>query len=245
MKPTFVRIAIVSWLVLGCGINHAWSQEPPKTSTVKIKFKAFDSNHPDERLNPADYASNIVRDPLTLKPQFLERVKISRPSKDAFDELEVSKGWLIEQLVIPIVHPTEDYNPAILTKVVSNAEMTIYPGASRSTDQFALNAYIAQMNAYKALLGQLLEEVEESGQFNREAVRRNLRDAFQRKLTNMSDLKARLKEPTPENIAAAAKVRDETLRLYGLTVPEQPQVMCPCVPYCQWIGRCSFFGRRR
>jgi hypothetical protein len=228
-------------LIVGmCALRGVHAQDDPPTSTINIRLKVFDTNAPSERLTPATVASNFVRDPVTRKAVFLENVPVERLKTDgAFDQLTVSKGWLVEKLVIQIVDARKVYNPAIVTKVVSNADMTIYPGASASTDEFSFNSYMAQMGAYQTLLAELLDEV---GAGERERVRASLRAAFVRQLTNMSDVKARLKRPTSEEFRSARKIRDEVLRLYGIaSVPEPSKVVSDC---CRAKRRLCMFRRR-
>jgi len=194
-------------------------------------------------------ASNFVRDPVTKKAEFLEAVEISRSEKEGLDELKVSKGWLIEQLLIQINDPEKEYNPAILTKVVSAADMTVYPGASKSTDPFAFQAYQAQMGAYRTLLLQLLEEV---NPLIRERVRDDLRAAFGNQLRNMGNLDRRLANAKPDELKTARKLRNEVLKLYGLAPvePDEPEntIAEPlsCQP-CQGFEPCRSPGlfRRR
>lgn len=189
---------------------------------ITIRFKVFDTNNPAKRLDPAAMAQNFVRDPVTKAAVFQDAVAVKRqPAAPNLDELIVQKGWLIEQLVIPVVDPLEVYNPAFVTKVVTNADMTLYPGASKSTDDFAFQAYMAQMTAYRSLLEQLLAETPPTSQSH---VRDVLRSAFDKQLRNMSDLNARLVanaliQPTEKQLASARQLRDEVLRLYGYKVP--------------------------
>lgn len=160
MESTLFRLAVALSAVIALTC-HADIAEAQDKGQVTVKFKIFDTNEPTKRLNPVPQAIAFLRNPVTLKGDLQERVNITRPMKDGLDELKVSKGWLIERLVIDVDDPEKDYNFAAITKVISAADMTIYPGASRSTDRFAFQAYIAQMGAYRALLAEVLEEVDE------------------------------------------------------------------------------------
>jgi uncharacterized protein (TIGR03000 family) len=196
-----------------------------KPETVGVRFKVFDSNAPTKVLKPVNQAINFVRDPVTKKPQLLEAVAITGPDKDGFYQLKVSKGWLIEQLVIQIDDPEKDYNPAIITKVVSAADMTLYPGASRSTDAFGIQAYLAQLGAYKTLMAELLDIVPEA---SRPQVRDNLKKAFQSQLLSMAKLDERLPDVKAEDLVAARKLLNQVFEAYGLPYTEEPALPAPC-----------------
>jgi uncharacterized protein (TIGR03000 family) len=213
-SPWF-SLLIASVLVLThCAIANGQAEQ-----TVKVRLKVFDSNDPSKALDVVKVASNFVRDPVTKKPQFLENVVIEGPDKAGFYELKVSKGWLIEQLVIQINDPVREYNPAIITKAVSAADMTFYPAASRSTDEFGFQAYVAQLAAYKTLIAEILDIVPEQ---THAAVAKQLREAFRKQLGSMSDLKARVPNATPDERLAARKQLQETLKAYGLPHAEDP-----------------------
>jgi hypothetical protein len=222
--------------VLAGQTSPALAQDAAK---ITVKFKIFDTNEPIKRLNPLKTASNFVRDPGTKKAEFLETVEITRPEKEGLDELKVSKGWLIEQLLIQIDDPEKEYNPAIITKIVSAADMTVYPGASKATDPFAFQAYQAQMGAYRTLLSQLLEEVDPS---IRERVRDDLRAAFGKQLRNMGEVDKRLANAKPDELEAARKLRNEVFKLYGLPPVEPDEadnVKLPAVIECQPCKPCQ------
>jgi hypothetical protein len=227
-KPSMLVAAVIC-----LAASHLGAQEK-----IAVKFKIFDTNVPTKALDPVRKANIFVRDPVTKKPTFLDAEDVKELA-DKFFEVRVAKGWLVEQMVIYVNDPQKDYNPAFLTKVVSAADMLVYPGASKSTDEFAFQAFLAQMSAYRAFLAQLLDEVEPS---LHERVRTNLRTAFETQLRNMGDIDRRLPRAKVEERNAAAKLRDEVFRLYGLLPPEQPaEQIVECFRLC---GRFGFFRRR-
>lgn len=228
----------------------ALSQEKkPAAAEVTVNFKIFDTNEPTRQLTPAKRAIVYARDRQTLKAFALAEPPIKGPSKDGFYEVRVQKGWLVEQLEISVVDGDKDYNPAVLTKVITSADMIVYPGASKSTDQFSFQEYLAQMGTYRALLAQLIEEADEPEKERRRTI---LREGFRTQLTRMADLEARLISADPEERKAAKKLANEVLKLYGLPYEEEPApppaylLVCPCPTYavCPPARRCWWGWRR-
>lgn len=234
-KPQFI------WgiLLLVVPISLSAQEKPDNPTDVVVRFKIFDTNKPTKQLTPAKRAIVYARDPGTLKAFPLSEPKIKGPDKDLFYEVSIPKGWLIEQLEITIVDGEKDYNPAVITKIVSAANMNVYPGASRSTDEFSFQAYIAQLGTYRALIGQLIEEVDDVEKERRRGV---LREEFRDQLKRMAEVEKRLKSATPNEKLTAQKLADEVLELYGLSspkVPESiPQIYYPLQPYPK---PCCFF----
>jgi len=220
----------------------AQEKDQPKTQVV-VKFKIFDANDPSKFLTPAKRAIVYARNPQTLKTFTLEEPPIKGPSKDGFYEVAIQKGYLVEQLEISIVDGDSDYSPAVLSKVITSADMLVYPGASKTTDKFSFQAYLAQMGVYRALLAQLIEDVDEQEKERRRTI---LREEFKVQLGRMSDVDARLLSNDPVEKEAAKKLAKEVLQLYGLMPPDAPMMadcdaLVPPQPYMP-RRRCCLFG---
>ena len=129
-----------------------------------------------------------------------------------------------------------DTNPAFITKVATADTMTIYPGASESTEIFSIANYTTQMALYKNLLNQLIEGADQA---QRENIRGTLRIAFKRQLENMANVERRLPDAKSEDVAAARRLAKEVLQLYGLLPPDSPPVVIieQCPPQ-----RCRLFS---
>jgi hypothetical protein len=168
--------------------------------------------------------------------------------KDGLYEVKVSPGWLIEELVIDIDDPEREYNPAIISKIVSKADMTVYPGASKSSEAFSFQAYTAQMSAYRAVITQLLEGVDATEQERRRNI---LKGLFSRQLVRMAEVDKRVNTDKPEERTAARKLANDVLKLYGLPHEEEPSSPLPYIivenPYVECVPdrRCRLFGRFR
>ena len=80
--------------------------------------------------------------------------------KDGFSEMQVAKGWLVEQIVIEINDPVKEYNPAIITKVVSADNMTLYPGVEGERAFCVPGLRRSVERQYRALATELLEDVD-------------------------------------------------------------------------------------
>lgn len=235
------------------GQGGATGQEPKE---VVIKFKVFDANKTKNPvpLKPAATANVFVRNPFNNKAQFLQSVKVTGPNdpKDGFYEMKISRGpsvedvWLVEQLVIEIDDPQKDYNPAIITKVVSADSMTLYPGASDSKDKFSFSSYVAQLSAYRALCAELLEEEGLAAEDRRQRLE-FLQRGFGKQLRQMEEVSRdpeRLLTRKATEITVAQQSVREVLKLYELLPPEPP---APSVEVIQFvpIHRCRLFGRIR
>lgn len=200
---------------------EAQPEPAQKGGKVAVKFKLFDTNNPqaEKPLQPRPVALLSVRDQTTKLPAFPTEVKVE-DAGDGFSQVLIDKDLLIEHLVIEVVGTR--YSPADVTKVVTRAPITIYPGVSDSTDQFSFSAFGAQMNSYKAIITDLNTALPG----RREDIRRLLGGKFKTQLENMQRAttdRARLLTTDPQEIAAAEKLAKETLVLYGLAAEEKAE----------------------
>jgi hypothetical protein len=215
----------------------------PAQEKVQIKFKVFDTNNPDSTdplpLRPLALLS--VRDKVTKLPAFPQDIPVARLG-DGFFQVEVDKNVLVEHLMIEIDNPR--YSPADIAKVITKAPITVYPGASNSEDAFSISAYGAQMNAYRAILTDLVTALPG----RRRDIQTLLGTKFRSQLENMArapGIPDRLLTNDPQEIATARRLADEVLKLYGLrpesapSLDNQPGVAlegcCPCCPEAMYI----------
>jgi uncharacterized protein (TIGR03000 family) len=240
MNARSFRLGVLSFaiLVLGGAVS---AQEPEK---ITIKFKLYDTNRPDEKdpIKPKSSALLTIRDQATKRPGFPRRIPVVALA-DQFWQVELEKNVLIEHLVIEA--ESTRYSPADLTKIVTRAPINLYPGVSDSLDQFSFSAFSAQMNTYRAIITDLNTALPG----RKEEIQKLLGAQFYTQLTNMeqaaSDPK-RLLTDIPEEIAAARKLANDVLVLYGLRA-ESPAPTAPCifVEYYPMFGPCHVRGWRR
>jgi hypothetical protein len=213
------------------------AQAQPATDEVTLQFKVYLANKPeDPPLDVADFGTIEYRN----KNLDLPNIKFDLPIKHSADktnEITVKKGVLIEQLVVQVLRP--DTNPAVVTKLVTADKMTLFPGASGAKEEFSIFSYLAQVNTYRGIFIEFVEQVPAD---QREGNRSNLLKAFGRQLEDMSDVNARLPKASDGEKAKALKAITEVVRLYK-NIPEPPQPKC-CVPYCYQYQGCWCRRRR-
>jgi hypothetical protein len=216
----------------------SYGQEP---ELITIKFKLYDTNKPDEKdpVKPKTTALLTIRDQATKKPAFPRRLEV-KPLPDGFWQVALEKNLLIEHLVIAA--DDNRYSPADVAKIITRAPMNLYPGVSDSLDQFSFSAFSAQMNTYRAIITDLNTAL--PGQ--KKEIREMLGAQFQAQLFNMEKAAydpRRLLTDIPEEIAAAKKLSEDVLVLYGLR-PEPTPPPPPCI-YIEYYPMAPFCGWRR
>jgi len=261
-------------LSAGVGLAHAngGGEQDDKDkkkddSKVTIFFKVFDANEPKtDPITPSPTAILSLRNQETKKAKYFGAVAIEKVKdgdhKD-FWQVKVNKGELIEHLVINLEGAR--YSPADLIKIVTRADMVLYPGTSSSVDKFSITAFMSQLNNYRAIITDLIAEFPDQ----REAIRLALGAAYRTQLTNLAeaaeiresqlnlpedDKRIRLATTDRKEIAAALRLADEVLKLYGLRPADAPSpgsekkedlkldtcneyIPCPC-------PRRGLFGRK-
>jgi hypothetical protein len=247
MRKSFFTMAVVAAAFAIVVVVGTASDVSAQVPDITIKFKAFDANQTKNPvpLVPATKANLFVR--FRNEARFLTAVDVVVSTTDkGFFEMKIPRGptvddvWLIEQLVIEIDDPRKDFNPAIITKVVAAANMTLYPGASKSTEKFSFLSYVAQLGAYQALGAELLKEqginsVERKGRLN------YLQKNFEHQLKEMEQVSLdpnKLLTSDSKEIAVARKLIKDVLQLYEL-IPADAAEACDCDH--DWIP----FERRR
>jgi hypothetical protein len=257
---------------LAKGQEDKKDEKKAKDGKILVYFKVFDANDPkSDPLKLTGKAVLSVRNQATKKTQFKGDVPVTGPIMEADDKthkdfysVELDKGDLVEHLII-FVQGTK-YSPADMVKIVTKDQMTLYPGASSSLDRFGFTAYMNQLNTYRAIMTDLLDEFPAE----RTQIRQVLSAAFRTQLTNMAQAaderpnqvapneNIRLLTDDAGEIAAARKLADDVLKLYGLRAPDAPapgekheeRFEGACDPECEpWIDcpcpRRGFFRRIR
>src|SRR5215207_6396539 len=126
----------VAVLFIAAG-ERAVGQPPaaPLPTNVTIQFRVFDAFNPGREFTPADEGQIILRNREGLRNEELTvRITPVPPvpgqKKETLYQITVLRGKVIDELLIPIAGVQT--NPAILTKLVTVQDMTLYPGASVS-----------------------------------------------------------------------------------------------------------------
>ncbi len=238
MKKTMSRLMIFGLLVGFASVPDAYSQDT--ASEVTLRFKVFDANKPDVQLTPIN-GILFLRDRVTLKPERRTRVTFGEP-KNGFSELKIKKGKLIEQLVINI----PGFNPAVIAKTVTAADIQVFPGASAPDETFSFPAFLGQLGAYKSLYNIFENEL---GETRREEIKSLLREDFGEQLLIMAtaERNGKLIAFTPGQMQKARKAVKEVLTLYGLFQEEEysPTIVLCKPAVCRRIrSRCRHRFRR-
>ena len=144
--------------------NPSTAPDANNKNEVVIQFRVFDANKPDNALHP-DLTSRPViflRNLDTNKDELYlgnskDDIRIV-PSKDRKDfyEITLPKGRLINDLSIDVLEPNT--NAAAIVKVVTANNIVVYPGASRSLEEFTFPAFAAQLGQYQKLMTELTDQ---------------------------------------------------------------------------------------
>lgn len=238
-----VVIVCFAWGGIALGQN---AQSPtgdtakkPDESRIGIRVKVFDADRPAVPLTPLA-AFGYYRPGEGLEPLFLDDLKFEAQDK-GFYQVTVPKSILLERLVITVAE--RNYNPAVLTKIVTANEMVVYLGASDSQGVFSFQGYKGQLQTYAALYAELVEDL-------RLASQGQLREMFGSKILAMpeADDLVRLPGLDARQRDVARRVRTEVLRLFGYLPPEVGsggQQKCVSANRCRLAKRCLFGLRLR
>lgn len=226
-------VMAICWVIQGL-IAPANAQDKDE---IVVKLKLFDSNEPNIELIPKSTIVHL-RDRVTGQPQLRRDVALTAsPDQKGFYQVLLPKNRLIETFVISVSAASgTNYNPAVLSKIVTANDMVVYPGASNPGDSFGFSAYVGQLTIYKTILSHLLDEF---GETQEDVIRKELKDTYteQLKVMEQAEAKGKLSALKPEQLETARKVLDETLKLYGLR--EENPVDTPEIIYYSYPPSCS------
>lgn len=236
----------IATLIIGFTIgNFALGQDAPKPegeakkadeTKIGIRVKVFDADRPTVALTPLA-AYGYYRPGEAQEPLFLDDLKFEAQEK-GFYLVTVPRGILLERLVIEVRE--RNYNPAVLTKVVTANEMVVYPGASDSQGVFSFQGYKGQLQTYAALYTELVEDL-------RLVSPEDIRGMFGTKILAMpeADDLQRLPGLDPRQRDFARQLRTDLLRLYGYLPPEVKKPSQPTYVVCYPARRCLLGFRHR
>jgi hypothetical protein len=180
-------------------------------------------------------AIGFVRNLGNNQPEFIPGLRITPPTTgddQGFYVLTLPKSRLIEQLAITVDSVSgTNYNPAVIAKVVTSADMTIYPGALKPNDQFSVQAYNAQLSTYQSIHSQLIDQF---GEPERARIQQILRNQFGQQLLDMAraETEGRLRGFSQEQLATSRTLLKKVLVMYGLANEEPVAEPLPClIPY--------------
>jgi hypothetical protein len=224
---TGLSLLIVSATASGLAQDNT----PP---TIVVQFKIFDANKPNAELQPDLERRPIIllrdletkAEELFLGNKFGDIVVTASKDRTGFYEVILPKGRLISEMSIEVAHANT--NPAVLSRMITSGDIVVYLAASSSLVDCTLSAYVAQLNRYKSLITQLVDQFPDRS----EVVREVLRERYGGSLLNM---KTTLEEDrvftvgpqqertklSTEQSASARRSLNEVLVAYGLISSEK------------------------
>jgi hypothetical protein len=208
------------------------AQDQKDKKVIHVTGKCFDSDHPDQRIDPILIIATVRPGPgqapvlKDIKPRI----------ENEFFVLDFEYNDFIESLTFEFAG---DYNAGILKKLICKKDMTVYFAASDAERGiFNFPGYTAQFGTYRDIFNELTKLGRTPEQ---------LRTEFGRRLMKMpaADDDVRLPSLTAEERVEARRAREGVLRLYGLLPPESPKaslnnaeaptICCPPT-YLEWQG---------
>ena len=240
MLSKISRYIVAALFIASCGgmVEAQPSGQSPQEVTIKLKL--FDSNQPTTELIPSNVIITL-RNPADNQPQYLPNVRIEQiPEQKGFYRVKLPKGRLVERMVIQVDSASgTNFNPGVVTKVVTAADMTVYPGASDPGDKFAFQSYIGQLEVYRSIFDDLIATF---GDSQDKVIRAQLKSAFEPQLHKMADAEhsGRLTGFSEEQLKTAREKTKSILVLYGILPEDKAAPLVVYAPDCAHTNYAPF-----
>lgn len=249
-------VSCACFLILAVYSNAILAQVDPgpkvadkDSKTVIVQFKIFDANKPtilftpDLTRRPVVFLRNLQNnaDELFLGTEDKPITIVPSKERAGFYEITLPRDRLINDMTIDLKEASTNF--ASITKIVTRDNVVVYPGASKSREDFTFTAYQAQLGRYDSLMTQLTEQFYD----RREEIRKVLIERYGSNLTDMQYVldsnKVSFARPA-EQAPIARKTLNDVLVLYGITPSVPTPKPTPQIQQQIVYQQCFRRGRR-